>query len=101
MTETKKKVHCKKEKQMTKIEVLRNELLSYGPPCLQHDRGHAWAHCICGDTTLETTLEAYAQAVRDEEWAASRAVQDCDGIEGIGKIGVCTLCPARGTRYCP
>jgi len=97
MTETKKKVHCKKEKQMTKTEVLRNELLSYGPPCLQHDRGHAWATCICGDTTLETTLESYAQAVRDEDFAIHMAEKKCC----TGDYSSCESCPAAGTRYCP
>ena len=84
---------------MTKIEVLRNELLSYGPPCLQHDRGHAWAHCICGDTTLETTLGSYTQAVRDEEWAASWAARTCDNTPD-DVIPSCGHCPAHGTRYC-
>ena len=48
-----------------------------------------------------TVIDKLIQAVRDEELAASRAAQDCDGIEGIGKMSVCTLCPAKGTRYCP
>ena len=82
---------------MTKIEMLRNKLLSYKSLCLRHGRGYAWATCNCGDTTLETTLESYAQAVRDEDFAIHMAEKKCCAGDDIG----CESCPAAGTRYCP